>query len=102
MARIIVNHQTLKTAADKLDEKNRNIKTVMGNANSVVDGGLHTNWDGMDYTQFRIEWQNKTKKATTDVTKKLEEHANFLRFAASKYNQAQTDAVNKANSIPQW
>lgn len=99
MARIIVNHQTLKNTGDRLDGKVSDIRAKQNTANAYVDGGLHQNWEGMDYNQYRIEWKNDIDNATNTLVKKMEEHANFLRFASKKYQDAQTTAINKAGWI---
>jgi WXG100 family type VII secretion target len=99
MAHIIVNHENLRRAADTLDEKSRDVKSKVRTAGGLVDGSLKSGWEGLDYTQFQIEWKDDVGKATDGLIQSMEQYANLLRFAGKKYQEAQADAVNRSNWI---
>ncbi len=64
--------------------------------------GLGRKWQGADYDQLKQEW-NQIKgnnSASSDMEKAMRSYADFLRFAAGKYKNAQSNAINRANRLP--
>ena len=101
--KIKVNHNTLDTAANTIDEYIRNMDSKIGKANSAVTTMLST-WQGNDANEFKVKWDTVDDADSTHgmMRKSLESYASFLRNASSKYKNAQINAINRANSLPKW
>jgi uncharacterized protein YukE len=95
---IKVNHSQFENAADAIDTYLSSQKKNMAAAESEVKN-LGTTWQGTDSKQFQLQWNQVEDNDSTskNMTKALENYANFLRFAASTYKEAQSKAVNRAN-----
>ncbi len=103
MAYIKVNHSKFEAAATEVEDYVDTLKSKMRSANGEIDT-LASTWQGSDFTQFKTEW-NKVDDGDsthTQMVKSLESYAKFLRYAASKYKEAQIKAVNKANGLPRY
>ena len=103
MASIKVDHSKFSGAADAVDSYVSKLKKQMNSAESEVNG-LSGAWLGADYTQFKAQWNKVTDgDATyTQMVKALEAYSKFLKYAADKYKEAQSKAVNRANGLPKY
>ena len=103
MAYIKVDHSKFEGTASAVDGYVRVLKEKMRRAQGEV-AALSSSWQGADATRFRKEFDKvDNEDAThTQMVKALESYAQFLRYAANKYKDAQTKAVNRANNLPKW
>lgn len=103
MAYIKVDHSKFSGAVSAVDDYVGQLKSKMKSAESEVNS-LISGWDGDDYTQFKKQWSTLQSKgsAYSEMVKALEAYSDFLQLAANKYKEAQTNAVNRANSLPRW
>lgn len=103
MAYIKVDHSRFEEAASAIDSYVESMKKKMQSAEAEVDA-LSANWQGSDFTQFKAQWSKVTYKDSTysHHLKSLESYAKYLRYAAKKYKEAQTKAINAANGLPKW
>lgn len=101
MAYIKVDHKQLEKAAETIDKyvsKHRK-------KNSVIDSEvkqLKGSWSGTDYDTLKQQWQEMNEKDSTSqkLIQAMEHQADNLRFAAGKYKEAQSRAVNRAKLLP--
>ncbi|TDL71151.1 hypothetical protein E2R56_19205 [Rhodococcus qingshengii] len=95
---IKVNHSQFENAADAIDTYLSSQKRNMAAAEREVQS-LGATWQGTDSKQFQLQWNQVEDNESTskNMSKALENYANFLRFAASQYKEAQSKAVNRAN-----
>ena len=100
---IKVDHSRFESTASAIDTYVRTHKNKMNSANGEVNT-LSGSWQGTDFTQFKTQWNRVTANDSTSqkMIKAMENYAEFLRFAANKYKEAQTKAVNRAINIPKW
>lgn len=103
MAYINVDHSKLEAAASAIETYLDQMKTKMNTASGEVTK-LSASWKGDDYTHFKAQWDKVTSDDSTysEMRKSFESYAEFLKFAAQKYKDAQIDAINRANSLPRW
>ncbi len=103
MAYIRVDHSKFANAAGEVDSFVSTMKTKMRSANGEINT-LSSSWQGSDFTQFKTEWDKVDNEDSThtQMVKALESYAKFLRYAASKYKDAQARAVNRANGLPRY
>ena len=103
MAYIKVDHSKFGSAASAVDSYVSLMKSKMGSADNEVNL-LSASWQGSDYTQFKTEWDKVTNKESTysEMIKSLESYSKFLKYAESKYKDAQSKAVNRANNLPRY
>lgn len=103
MARIKVDHSKFEAAASAIDEHVKEMKRKMRSAQGEVDT-LSATWQGSDYTQFKANFNRVDNDDSThaQMLKSLDSYADYLRYAASKYKEAQTKAVNRANGLPKY
>lgn len=103
MSYIKVNHSELESTAKQVDSCVSNLKSKMSSANGKVSA-LASGWAGSDFTQFLSQWKTVDNSDSTyyKLIKALESYSDYLSYAASKYKDAQTDAVNRANSLPKY
>ena len=103
MAYIKVDHSKFESAARAIDNYVSDMKTKMSSANGEVNT-LSATWQGSDFTQFKSQWDKVTNSGSTysQMLKALESYSDYLRYAASKYKNAQANAINRANSLPRW
>lgn len=103
MAYIKVDHSKFSGAANNVDTYITTLRTKMNSAETEVNG-MSDIWQGSDYTQFKAQWNKVTNGESTysEMVKSLESYSKFLKYAAEKYKDAQTKAVNRANGLPRW
>lgn len=103
MAYIKVDHSKFSVAANAVDTYVRQLESNMASAQGEVNH-LSANWQGADYNQFKVQWSRVTNGESTyaEMIKALKSYSEFLRYSAEKYKDAQTKAINRANSLPRW
>jgi len=103
MAYIKVDHSKFSAASGAIDTYITQIRNTMNSAEEEVKG-LENHWQGTDYAQFHTQWEAVANKESTynGMVKSLESYSKFLKYAAEKYKDAQTKAINRANSLPKW
>jgi len=103
MAYIKVDHSKFSESAKAIDDYITMLKNKMMSAEREVNT-MSSAWQGEDYTQFKAQWNRVTNDVSTyhDMIKSLESYSEFLKYAAEKYKDAQTKAINRANSLPKW
>lgn len=103
MAYIKVDHSKFSGAACAVDTYVTQLRNKMNSAEGEVNN-MSSIWQGSDYTQFKSQWNKVTNGESTysEMVKSLESYSKFLKYAAEKYKDAQTKAVNRANSLPRW
>ncbi|NMB33475.1 MAG: hypothetical protein GX992_04450 [Clostridium sp.] len=101
MAYIKVDSSRLERTAKVIDTYIGKHKLNMKNATGELDT-LSGSWQGADFDQFKSEWYKSTEKGSISqsMIEAMESYADFLRYAANEYKNAQANAVNKANAIP--
>lgn len=97
---IKVDHSKFDATASEIESYITKFKKNMSSADKEVTS-LRSSWDGNDYNQFQSQWQkvSGTDSTSQQMLKSLENYAKFLRYSSSQYKEAQTKAVNKANSL---
>lgn len=103
MAYIKVDHSKFEAAASEIEKYVSLMKKKMASAQGEINT-LSSGWQGSDFSQFKTQWDKVTNKDSTynQMLTSLEAYAKFLRSAASLYKDAQSKAVNRANSLPRW
>lgn len=103
MAYIEVNHRNLQSIASEVDSYISRQKSMTQTITQTING-LSTSWQGDDYAQFKNSWlHSESSNSTLDnMIKSLDGYAEFLRYAAKKYIDAQEKAVNRANRLPRY
>lgn len=103
MAYIKVDHSKFAGTASAVDKYVTLLKNKMNSAEGEV-ASMSSVWQGADYTRFKSQWNKVTngESTYTQMVKSLESYSSFLKYAAEKYKDAQTKAVNRANSLPRW
>lgn len=100
MAYIKVDHQKMIAAAEQIESYVAQFDRDMKQADSAVVA-LSASWKGQDYQQLRAEWEEMKAPDSTSAKMRsaLNGYAGALREAAKKYKEAQTKAINRANSL---
>lgn len=103
MAYIKVDHSKFSSASKAIDAYVKSAKSKMKSASGEVDN-LAANWEGADFTQFKIQWNRTDDKDSVYATmiKSLVSYSDFLKYASKEYKNAQARAVNRANNLPRW
>ena len=103
MANIKVDHSKFEKAATTIETYIGNHKKQMQSIDKSITE-LNSDWQGKDYNQLKLEWQemNASDSTSGKMLKSLENYADFLRFAANKYKSVQSNAINRANSLPRY
>lgn len=101
MAYIKVDHSKFESTAVAVDNYVTLMKNRMNSAQGEVTT-LSSSWQGADYAQFKAEFNrvDNSDSTHTQMLKSLESYSKYLRYAATKYKDAQTRAVNRANGLP--
>lgn len=101
MAYIKVDHSKFFNAANEIDSYVKLMKDKMKQAQDEVLE-LSSNWQGSDYVQLKYEFDkvDDNDSIHMQMIKSLESYSNYLRYAAEKYRDVQSKAVNRANSLP--
>lgn len=100
MAYIKVNHQKMLEAANQIDNYLTRLDKNMASINSAMLS-MGSEWKGEDYQQVKKEWNEiNSSGATTDKMRtSLKSYAGSIREASKLYKEAQTRAINRANSL---
>lgn len=100
---IKVDHSMFSGAAEAVETYVTDLKKKMRSADAEVKGMMRI-WQGADAGQFNAQWDAVTNGDSTysEMVKSLESYAQYLRYAAGKYKDAQARAVNRANNLPRW
>ena len=103
MAYIKVDHSEFEKAASVIDSYVTKHRNNMNSINSAMNA-LASSWQGNDYQQVKAEWQeiNAYDSTSGKMIRTMQSYADFLRFAAKKYKDAQSNAVNRANRLPKY
>ena len=103
MAYIKVDHSKFESAASAIDNYVALMKNKMRSAQGEISV-LSSSWQGSDFTQFKTEFDKVDNADSThaQMLKAMESYAKYLRYAANKYKNAQSRAVNRANNLPRW
>lgn len=101
MAYIRVDHTQLSATASEIDTYISLLKNKMASAQQEINQ-LTTNWQGSDSAQFKSKWDTVTDNQSTyySLISQLESYANYLRYAAKEYSNAQKNAIDRANALP--
>ena len=99
--KIKVDHSMLEKTALEIEQYVKTLKGKMKAADGEVIT-LSSTWQGTDASQFKTKWAAVTNQDSVyaNTVRQLESYAQFLRYAAKKYKEAQTRAINSANSLP--
>lgn len=103
MSCIKVDHSRLDKSADSIETYIELMKNKMNGANREVSG-LNAKWQGTDSNEFKNKWDTVSNNDSTynQMLKSLKSYAEFLKFSAGKYKEAQSKAVNRANRLPKY
>lgn len=103
MAYIKVDYKKFEQAAKAIDTYVTRHKSNMGKIEQEMIG-LSADWQGPDYTAVKKEWDemNSTDSTSAKMLKALENYADYLRAAEKAYKEAQSRAINRADSLPRW
>ncbi len=103
MANIRVDHSQFGKTASAVETYIAKHRNHMKTIDTSIEL-LHTTWQGNDYSQLKLQWQqiNAPDSTSGNMLKSLQNYADFLRFAANKYKTAQTNAINRANRLPKY
>ena len=103
MANIKVDRSQFEKAASAIEAYVSNHKKHMSTIDQSVNF-LGSSWQGKDYDQLKIEWQqiNSSGSTSDNMLAALANYADFLRYAANKYKTAQINAINRANRLPKY
>ncbi len=103
MAYLRVDYSKFEVAASAIDSYVSSMKNKMRSAGGEVNT-LSASWQGSDFNQFKSQWDKVTDNDSTynQMIKSLESYTKYLRFAAQKYKEAQSKAVNRANGLPKY
>ena len=99
--KVKVDHSKLESTATEIEQYITVLKGKMDAAQNEVRV-LSSSWQGSDASQFRTKWNTVTDQNSiyAQTVKQLESYAQYLRYAAKKYKEAQTNAVNAACRLP--
>ena len=101
MAYIKVNCSTLNSTATAVEKYASVLKKKMSAADTDIKS---IDWQGLDYAAFQTKWGEAMNDSSVymKMRKSLESYADYLRYAAKRYKDAQNAAVNRANSLPRF
>jgi WXG100 family type VII secretion target len=99
--KVKVDHSKLENTASEIERYIQTLKGKMQAAQSEIHT-LSASWQGTDATQFQTKWNSVTNQDSVygQTVKQLDSYAQYLRYAAKKYKEAQTKAVDAANRLP--
>lgn len=97
---IKVDHYGLEDVAGKIEGYMSTYNSLLGQLGINVED-LGTGWEGLDFQTFKQVYNGEegVKNAGQNLSKELLKQAQFLRYCAGLYKQAQADAVNRAMSL---
>ncbi|WP_043932156.1 hypothetical protein [Bacillus sp. EB01] len=97
---IKVNYNEFERAANTIDSYISRQKKNMSLASHEVHS-MGAAWKGEDYQSFLLKWNklDDSDSTTYAFMKSLESYAEVLRYSAAQYKEAQSKAIQKANSL---
>lgn len=100
MAYIKVDHAKLSQAAGRIDSYLSKHRSSMQRMRADVTS-LSASWKGEDYDRLLKEWTEIEASDSTSgkMLSSVQNYADALRESASKYQDAQARAVNRANQL---
>ena len=103
MAYIKVDHSKFEGAASAIDDYVSLMRNKMGSAQGDIKT-LAYSWQGSDFNQFKFEFDklDNNNSVHSQMIKAMQSYSKYLRFAASKYKEAQINAINRANRLPRY
>ena len=103
MAYIKVDHSKLEATAVEVENYVSFLKDKMKNVQGE-GAALSSSWQGSDFSHFKsqLDQLDDADSTHTQMIKALESYAKYLRYAAEKYKNAQSKAINAANSLPKY
>ena len=103
MAYIQVDHQQLDKAADAVEAYITKQNRKMNEMDSSIRS-MHSFWTGSDYQLFLQQWDriSANDSVSERMIQSFQHYSDFLRFASKKYQDAQSNEVNRANRLPRW
>jgi uncharacterized protein YukE len=104
MAKIEVNHKTLREVASAISSYCSVQDREMRSADAEVKSMLSTEWLGLDAQQFGAKWEGVDENGSTSVKfrESLKNFAENLTACADEYQTAQEDAYNAASGLPKY
>lgn len=100
MAYIKVDFNKMQDAANTIDDY---VARMNRNMHSIDTGMqvLGTQWQGEDYRQVKLQWDeiNASGSTTYKMRTTLQSYAGCIREASKQYKDAQTRAINRANTL---
>lgn len=101
---IKIDLDQLDATTKRIDDYVKFLKAEMKKADNMIEQDLNVAWSGADYKQYNMEWKKINQKDSdfSKMVKSLEKYADFLRVTAREYRSAQSNALNRANSLPKW
>lgn len=103
MPYINVDHSKFEAVAAEIDRYVTTMRAGMTVAQAEMTA-MALGWDGIDYDNAKTRFRTLDDKdsAHDKMIKALESYARYLRYAAKQYKNAQSNAINRANSLPKW
>ncbi len=100
MASIYVDHSCFEGAAKAVEEYVRKLDQGMNRANQAAEE-LSSGWKGSDYDAFMAKWHtiDDSSSVHAAMVQSLTAYAEYLRFAAAQYKNAQINAINRAERL---
>ena len=101
MAFIRIDYTKLSAVADKVHEYMLFVNQNMIKSSSEVFF-LSASWQGSDFDSFQQQWGSldDNDSVHTQMKDALCVYEDYLRYAQTKYRNAQTDAINRASALP--
>ncbi len=100
MAYLKVNYKELENTANAIENYIKKHRQEM----SAIDGtiiSLESTYSGTDYNQLTKQWNDMNSKDSTSecMLNALDNYAQNLKYASSKYKEAQKNAVDRASRL---
>lgn len=102
MAKIEVNHQTLRAMAAAIEEYCDTQDREMAKVDESVKNMLRADWIGPDALEFGGSWEGVDAKDSVAIKFRdsLQAYADALRSCANAYQDAQESVYNLASLLP--
>ncbi len=100
---IKVDHSEFEKCAKEIDDYVALMKKNMTEAQNHVQT-LSSAWQGTDSSLFKTKFEEADGNDSVhyQLLKALESYAKYLRYASSKYKDAQAKAIDRARALPKW
>ena len=104
MAYIAVNHRSLRTAAQAIEDYCAQQDACMTQADGTVQSMLAQSWEGSDALSFSEKWGGIQAKDSTTIRFRdsLLAYAQALRDSADRYQKAQEQVYAQARRLPKY